>query len=1256
MKTLYPGIANSPIVQLSADISAAATTIPLTSASDVNLPPAPNLATIGEDEGAETILFTGKSGNSLTGVIRGFDGTTAQAWTLGKKVARRFTNYDYSAILERLTEAASIPAPIQQGVNIIETTQATGVELAVKGRTLVNIPGKDGGCESLAPFTISGPVSVTLSTSQVKSGSNSIKIAASAQNSYFYKDYTYPLDATKQYIIGCWVFIESYTGGAIGFRVRDVGTDVTRYAVSANSSLLGQWQFIYIKIPKSNALVGSGFRLLFGSNSSGTHTAYFDEIRLYELSDADSTAIGTTIVGEDIDRYWPYVDSVQHTQGVSVRKTGKNLFSPFSERSLTSGGSNTLNVIEPYVLNFTSATTNSNGYVTYDVLPNTNYVFSCDCGDNGQIGVFDTNPNINISEYSRTSPRAFNSGNRTQVRLYFRMNTAGEARFSYPQLELGTAATSFEPRHDEYMNVPTVIASNVDRTICDSYDSATGQVFRRWGRIVFTGNENWQYRNDNGEYITVSLEIGSPSPYKKSLGALNFYVHYLDSEVWPSVGQISIATSAYLNSKLATLYGSSTSEVGTIYVNVLKSDLPSQNAAGVKTYLQNKATAGTPLALDYVLATPVTEQLTGDLGGLSLDNGGNTIEVLSGVVVREKANPKLLAPNYYVINALTIPESLLSHRTNAVLKVYRGTDVDDKWVFFAGDSNYYGGGRLRIPVADYDPTATYFVDYIVLDKYAYTTSVVDATLTYQSSLGSVVAKLAQNVARLKTIEGVQDFALDYIQAMAHNNEIDLAALTSRVGYVEDQLAITAGDAITALGLIGDMSSVPTASKEVAGAITELFQSASNGKSAVAAAITGMGQAASGSDTYAQLASKIGNISKDADAAAGDVLAGKTYYQGGLKRTGTMVKRGVVAAAANDRSGTTLRLRPPVGYYDGTSAALVTLTDANYIAANLPKNISLFGLTGDLEIPGITWTEINPGDNQYYNSVCYGNGLFVAVGGSYIMTSPDGVTWTVRNSGGYSGLNSVCYGNGIFVIVGNSGSATQPNGVVLTSTDGITWTFRSNPNGPWIRVCYGNGTFVATSESRGVYTSSQLMSSTNGTTWTARTPPVNCNWPALCYGNGMFIAGGEWTSTRAIITSTDGITWTERTFPSASNGITAVCWGKDRFVAISSTPNTGVGIIMVSFDGVTWAVHDGPHYTLAREWGAICYGYGLFVSVASYSVSGYSQVMTSTDGINWTLRKEAIKNLWNSICYGNGKFVAVSRSSSGNRVMTSGMLA
>lgn len=75
--------------------------------------------------------------------------------------------------------------------------------------------------------------------------------------------------------------------------------------------------------------------------------------------------------------------------------------------------------------------------------------------------------------------------------------------------------------------------------------------------------------------------------------------------------------------------------------------------------------------------------------------------------------------------------------------------------------------------------------------------------------------------------------------------------------------------------IADTSNLFTAT-DVEGALKEVFQNASNGKSAIATAITGKGVEASENDNFITLANKIGQISAGAKVETGTFVTDKTY--------------------------------------------------------------------------------------------------------------------------------------------------------------------------------------------------------------------------------------------------------------------------------------------------------------------------------------------------------------------------------------------
>lgn len=100
--TLYPGIAFSPQAVLADSIGASDTIIPV---SDISaFPEAPNLATIGADEGGETILYAAKTDTALSGCQRGVEGTP-KTWQAGEPIARNFTAKDHNDLIVQAVNA-----------------------------------------------------------------------------------------------------------------------------------------------------------------------------------------------------------------------------------------------------------------------------------------------------------------------------------------------------------------------------------------------------------------------------------------------------------------------------------------------------------------------------------------------------------------------------------------------------------------------------------------------------------------------------------------------------------------------------------------------------------------------------------------------------------------------------------------------------------------------------------------------------------------------------------------------------------------------------------------------------------------------------------------------------------------------------------------------------------------------------------------------------------------------------------------------
>lgn len=99
--TMYPGKVNTPLTKTLDSINDTQTEIAVENAD--KLPDAPNICTLGTSEEAETILYEGKSSNTLTDVTRGFQGD-ARSWPSDTQVGRMFTEYDLKSVQDNVTD------------------------------------------------------------------------------------------------------------------------------------------------------------------------------------------------------------------------------------------------------------------------------------------------------------------------------------------------------------------------------------------------------------------------------------------------------------------------------------------------------------------------------------------------------------------------------------------------------------------------------------------------------------------------------------------------------------------------------------------------------------------------------------------------------------------------------------------------------------------------------------------------------------------------------------------------------------------------------------------------------------------------------------------------------------------------------------------------------------------------------------------------------------------------------------------------
>ena len=281
----------------------------------------------------------------------------------------------------------------------------------------------------------------------------------------------------------------------------------------------------------------------------------------------------------------------------------------------------------------------------------------------------------------------------------------------------------------------------------------------------------------------------------------------------------------------------------------------------------------------------------------------------------------------------------------------------------------------------------------------------------------------------------------------------------------------------------------------------------------------------------------------------------------------------------------------------------------------------------------------------WHSVCWSpeRRLFVAVGGSAqtsgdVITSSDGINWTRRTDGVEITIwRSVCWSPELrrFVAVGFEGTYC-----VMYSSNGINWTRIIVNIAYWEAVCWSPelGLFVAAGyDGNGMY-------SRNGIDWTYTTTGRDVR--SICWSAELKIFVGASYGAAAVYSS-DGINWNATDVASGSwNGI---CWSPELglFVAVAVG---GVRRVMISSNGINWTLLIVP----SGGWQRVCWSpqLKLFIAVSDYG----ERVMSSHNGINWTTRTaQTPMPGFYGICWSPelGIFAAVGNSGS-NRVMISSL--
>ena len=245
-----------------------------------------------------------------------------------------------------------------------------------------------------------------------------------------------------------------------------------------------------------------------------------------------------------------------------------------------------------------------------------------------------------------------------------------------------------------------------------------------------------------------------------------------------------------------------------------------------------------------------------------------------------------------------------------------------------------------------------------------------------------------------------------------------------------------------------------------------------------------------------------------------------------------------------------------------------------------------------------------------------NNVVTVGSGGVILASSDGITWEQRTSGTTNNLNGVIWNGTMFVAVGALGT-------ILSSTDGITWiTQTSNTTDTLNGISWNGNGFIAVG---GNSLSGTAFVSVDGFTWSARKTLLNKMLRGITWSGSQFVVVGE---AGTLHTTPDGSFWSVGGGNDADNSTAVASNGSNRVVYVRSS-----GRAWYTTDFITWTSKTPP--TNLAFYG-ITWDGTKFIAVGENSI-----IFVSTDGSTWSNQLTITGgNTLNGVAWNGNKLIAV----------------
>ncbi|WP_438347289.1 pyocin knob domain-containing protein [Paenibacillus sp. FA6] len=561
-----------------------------------------------------------------------------------------------------LSNDSQLSAVLKDGTQVIQGGQAPAIAFPkIEGRTLINMYGDAGSCENAEKLNVNGlyqGATASLDAVNKVSGNYGAKVTiqtgfptrGSTAGAYF--DFL----AGRKYLLAGYV--KNGNATSVNLTAPNVGgihtpvvTDTTKF------------NFIYKKFAVATTIQSY---LSIGVSGAPGQYAYADNIRLYELSEAEYIAIDT-MTAEQVSAKYPYVGTGIHgIKDVTITSAQDNLLPPFSEWIRIHHNATIVSAYGLKHIKTVTSTAESSSSKNIPVESDTTYTVN---SGGGSFVVYGSRDGITygILQNVFTGTKTITVDATTKflmIEAYITDLITGVMAWTNPMLIKGETDKPFKPQSKTSLTAYTELHSNINGTVKDllEYVSGKPKKVKRWEKAVLDGSLSWilslalpgashkvfraQAPNShsfsgvvtkfNGAVLT-TIAPGTWSAEDQTVLAVDGYLYLSVSNAESGWGDAYTPTAeevkAYFNGwRMAenSNWGAPYNGTGTKAWGRIDSSGGLISSSGVLTVptMLNDQGGYTPYELLYQLASPIIEDIQIS-GTVVLESGGNYVTVNS---------------------------------------------------------------------------------------------------------------------------------------------------------------------------------------------------------------------------------------------------------------------------------------------------------------------------------------------------------------------------------------------------------------------------------------------------------------------------------------------------------------------------------------------------------------------------------------------------------------------------------------------------